>query len=277
MKTYNHYTQDQKDMIVTEAKNTSFAIAGKKYGINSRLIRVWSDPNIQEQKRQAAIIIRQRKEIEDPEYKNKCRINRTEYLKQNPEKKIKYQHTYQKNNKEQIKQSIKNTRKNNPEKYKQIAKNVYEADKASGQLRERNHRPHNKLKRAIREGVIRSLQMGTLSKSYPSLQYLGCDIPFLKHYIESLWEPWMNWGNHGREFQKGIRCWHIDHIKPLDILKERSDPETMKALCHYTNLRPLEERYNLEKSSNWAEYLEGRDLDNIINYIPQIHTLINLL
>ena len=57
----------------------------------------------------------------------------------------------------------------------------------------------------------------------------------MKH-IESQFEPWMTWDNHGE--------WHIDHIIPL---ASATTKEEIKKLCHYTNLQPLLAEENLSK------------------------------
>ena len=42
----------------------------------------------------------------------------------------------------------------------------------------------------------------------------------------------MSWDNHS------FKGWHIDHIKPIASF-DLSDPEQLKACCHYTNMQPL--------------------------------------
>lgn len=60
---------------------------------------------------------------------------------------------------------------------------------------------------------------------------VGCSVPKLREYIQSLWKPGMTWENYGSE-------WCIDHIQPcssFDLL----DPEQLAACFHFTNLQPL--------------------------------------
>lgn len=80
------------------------------------------------------------------------------------------------------------------------------------------------------------------SRSLLSRETLGCDIPFLREYLESLFKEGMNWSNHG------IRGWHIDHIKPCAKFDLR-DPNQRNICFHYTNLQPLWWRDNCSKSS----------------------------
>jgi hypothetical protein len=71
---------------------------------------------------------------------------------------------------------------------------------------------------------------------------LGCSIEQLKVYIEQQFVPGMSWDNYT------YKVWHIDHIKPLSKF-DLSDPEQFKEACHYTNLRPLWAKLNLQKNN----------------------------
>ena len=71
-----------------------------------------------------------------------------------------------------------------------------------------------------------------LKKSKSSIELLGCNVDFLKEYIESKFTSGMSWDN------RGIHGWHIDHILPCASF-DLSDPEQQKQCFHYTNLQPL--------------------------------------
>lgn len=73
---------------------------------------------------------------------------------------------------------------------------------------------------------------------------LGCSIKDLKMYLESRFQPGMNWSNWA------VDGWHIDHIRPLSSFN-LSDPEQLKQACHYTNLQPLWWLPNLVKGSKY--------------------------
>jgi hypothetical protein len=52
---------------------------------------------------------------------------------------------------------------------------------------------------------------------------LGCSFEELKLYLESKFEPWMDWNNQGLyngEFDYG---WDIDHILPISIAITEED------------------------------------------------------
>lgn len=97
----------------------------------------------------------------------------------------------------------------------------------------------------LRERLYRSLK-GTL-KSRPTLELLGCSLEELKIHLESQFEDWMTWDNHG-SYQKDRKTWHIDHIKPCTSF-DLTDPEQQKQCFHYTNLQPLRAIDNIKKSN----------------------------
>lgn len=75
-----------------------------------------------------------------------------------------------------------------------------------------------------------------------TLTMLGCSIESFMLYIESKFEPGMNWGNHGRY------GWHLDHIMPLAIF-DMTNEEHVKRAWHFSNFQPLWAADNLSKSS----------------------------
>jgi hypothetical protein len=68
-------------------------------------------------------------------------------------------------------------------------------------------------------------------KSAPTFELLGCDVKFLKSYLENKFLPTMTWDNYGT-------VWHIDHIMPCAKFN-LADPEEQRICFHYTNLQPL--------------------------------------
>lgn len=70
-------------------------------------------------------------------------------------------------------------------------------------------------------------------------QILGCTYSEFKDYLESKFEPWMNWDNRGNwngvSTELGV-SWDIDHIVPMKTAITEDD---VIRLNHYTNLQPL--------------------------------------
>ena len=102
--------------------------------------------------------------------------------------------------------------------------------------------PVYKLKNNLSSQVRGAFTKKGVCKSKKSMELLGCDIETAKKHIESLFTEGMTWENHG------LYGWHIDHIIPLDIAKTEED---VLKLCHYTNLRPLWAKENLEKAGKY--------------------------
>ena len=63
-----------------------------------------------------------------------------------------------------------------------------------------------KLRMLCSSRVLRALK-GEI-KSASTMKLIGCTPDELRRHMESLFEPWMTWENHG------VGGWDIDHIKP---------------------------------------------------------------
>jgi len=83
-------------------------------------------------------------------------------------------------------------------------------------------------------------------KSGSAVRDLGCSIEFLKEYLEKKFTKNMNWDNYGRK--KDIKCWNIDHIKPLSKF-DLTDRKQLQKACNYTNLQPLWAEDNWKKGN----------------------------
>lgn len=84
---------------------------------------------------------------------------------------------------------------------------------------------------------------------------LGCSLDEFKLYIESLWSEGMTWENWGMGDDK----WHIDHIIPVSVF-DMMDFEEQKRCWNYTNLRPLWQKDNLEKSDKLPDGSRARHI-----------------
>lgn len=79
------------------------------------------------------------------------------------------------------------------------------------------------------------------SKERKTYDILGCTSEYFASYIESKFEPWMNWENRGLYNGELNYGWDLDHIIPINSAK--SDEEIYK-LNHYTNFQPLCSKVN---------------------------------
>ncbi len=92
-------------------------------------------------------------------------------------------------------------------------------------------------------GSLRScLREKFFSKKSRTYEILGCSYDEFKIHIESKFEPWMDWGNHGQYTGRYQETWHFDHIIPISSAK--NEEEIIK-LHHYTNYQPLDSKVNI--------------------------------
>ena len=108
--------------------------------------------------------------------------------------------------------------------------------------------PVFKLERNLRCRLYHALINQKADKSNRTKKLTGCELSFLKGYLESKFTEGMTWENHGD--------WHIDHIKPccsFDLTQE----EEQKKCFHYTNLQPLWASDNLSKGGKFEDLGEN--------------------
>lgn len=99
--------------------------------------------------------------------------------------------------------------------------------------------PLFKLKMDMRTMLNKIFKHSGFTKKSKTFEILGCNYDEFKIYLESKFEPWMNWENRGN--WNGIPnetniSWDIDHIEPITEGKTEQD---INKLNHYTNLQPL--------------------------------------
>lgn len=160
---------------------------------------------------------------------------RKAYRDKNIEKiKINSKIYYHKNSKEINKKFIIK-RRENPSKYNTALK----------QRKEKN--PLTKLSITLRDSVYRCFKKTRWLKTNKTAIIIGCDYNIAKKHIERQFKKGMTWQNHG----KGDGNWNIDHIMPLASAKNKED---LIILCHYTNLRPMWSKENIQKGAKIIEH-----------------------
>ena len=106
-----------------------------------------------------------------------------------------------------------------------------------------NSDPIRKLKSSLRKRINKIIR-GDL-KGGSAIKDLGCSVEFLKQYLESKFQPGMNWNNRGF----GKNKWQLDHIVPLFSFDLSKKEDFLKA-CHYTNLQPIWYENHIQKTKN---------------------------
>ena len=102
--------------------------------------------------------------------------------------------------------------------------------------------PIFKLVKTLRSRLCAALKRKNAKKGFSTMELTGCELPFLKQYLEDKFKPGMTWENHGE--------WHIDHIKPCCSFDLKNEEEQKKCF-HYTNLQPLWANENLVKGGSF--------------------------
>lgn len=175
-----------------------------------------------------------------PKTKEKARVDAANYRKNNPGKvKENFKRWYDKN--KHIKRIKKEYTK---EKAKIWFKENRERINAQRRIRKLNPTPQQVLEKKLRDRfykVIIRMRLGT--KFTSCMDLVGCDMAFLKDYIEQQFKEGMTWNNHGNADDK----WNIDHIRPLFTF-DLHDLEEQKLAFHYTNLRPLWFKENISRN-----------------------------
>jgi hypothetical protein len=98
--------------------------------------------------------------------------------------------------------------------------------------------PEFKILKTLRSRLYHALKNQKADKKYRTKQLTGCELSFLKGYLEAKFTEGMSWENRGE--------WHIDHIKPCCSFDLKEEEEQKKCF-HYTNLQPLWAAENLSK------------------------------
>jgi len=166
---------------------------------------------------------------------------RKEYYQVNKEDICEKRKEYYSNNKKSVKERNRKYVIKNKESV-----NLYKKEWALKNIDRKNERHKYRMKNDNLYKLsysIRSLigRIKNESNNIRTLEVLGCEIIYCKEYLESKFEDWMSWENHGLyngEFKYG---WDIDHIIPLSSAR---DEEELIKLGHYTNLQPLCSKVN---------------------------------
>jgi len=190
--------------------------------------------------------LKNQKENNLTELRKRQKTNREKY-RSNPEKlKKERQSTIDKYNsdEEYRKTYLEKQRKRNKTPKARARARKYESNKKKTDI-------NYKLAKILRDRtktIVRKIKRNNkdFAKCAGTLDLLGCTIEFFKKHIESQFDEYMAWENHGF----GDCKWHVDHIKPCDSF-DLTNPEEQRICFHYTNLRPLWQHDNLSKSNKF--------------------------
>lgn len=117
---------------------------------------------------------------------------------------------------------------------------------------------NSKEERIIRRKLSHNIrtQIYNFIKEKGQLKHVNWSIKDLKNHLESKFTEGMSWSNYGRI--KGIRCWEIDHVVPLNakingeyLFKSLDDPSSddFNKAWALDNLQPLWANDNNKKNN----------------------------
>lgn len=199
-----------------------------------------------------------------PENREKNRIRNLEYRRKNPdhvkkrrrayyaansERLIELSKKYQSQNRDFKLARRRQLRQLNREKENARTKEwkKLNADKVRAYYRERRrfkmltdeaYSIRERLRTRIRQAVKDRFGI----KAYRSSELLGCSIPDFRIYIESKFEPGMDWDNWGHGKDK----WNLDHIVPCSLF-DLTKPAHQKRCFHFSNYQPMWQVENFKK------------------------------
>lgn len=107
-------------------------------------------------------------------------------------------------------------------------------------IREKENRPEYRLRTLLRNRIRMALLAQKTNKDNSTAKYIGCDIAFLRKWLEFQFTDKISWSNTSE--------WHIDHVKPcssFDLLHETQQKECFS----WKNLRPCLAEENMKKSN----------------------------
>jgi hypothetical protein len=185
--------------------------------------------------------------------KSNKEYNKEQYQK-NKEQIKEQRKGYYLKNKEHIREQQKGYNLKNPEikkerdkKYRLKNKEFYKKWRLENKEHIRNYERNRyqtdvnfKLRKICRNRIRKALKGAT--KSAATMELIGCTIDELRRHMESKFEPWMNWENHG--------LWDVEHIKAMSKF-DLTDSEQQRACCHWSNLQPMEHIANIKKGDRW--------------------------
>lgn len=220
-----------------EKKQRTKEIKKAYYEKNKEKLKLYTKKHYEENKEE---ILKKQKEyksknkkIISDEQKEKRREYDNKRYHENKEELLKRQKKYRTKNKRVFSDEQKERKK----EYYQLNKDKVRIYNNEYNKRRRKEDPIFKIKSLIRSRISEIFRdKNYIKKSKTTQQILGCSFDEFKQHLESLWEPWMDWDNHGLYNGTSNHGWDIDHRIPLSTAITEDD---VYRLNHYTNLQPL--------------------------------------
>jgi len=176
-----------------------------------------------------------------------CRkLQRNNHYVENREAIINIQKDYYQDNKELIKSQKK--------LYYQDNRNLILSNHKEYERERLQKDPVFKLRKQVSTLIRQGFKKEGLSKFNKSvMKYIPYSMSELRTHLESQFEIWMNWSNHGKynvdlwnDNDQATWTWQLDHIVPqADLPYQSMADENFKQCWSLSNLRPLSSKQNL--------------------------------
>jgi len=205
---------------------------------------------------------------------DKISKDKREYYQENKEYLIGQAKNYYQENKEQKKEYDKKRRADNIDEIRQANRDYYHKNKLVCMERGRKYsnlqykiNPVFKLRNRVSSEIKKALKkLGSSKKGHSVLEYLPYTMQEMKDHLESQFEPWMTWDNHGKysvkkwnDTDQTTWKWQIDHIIPqADLLYTSMEEENFQKCWALSNLRPLSAKQNLLDGIYRKRHKNGR-------------------
>lgn len=194
-----------------------------------------------------------------------CERNKNKQYKKENNKKIseynrqymkEYNKQYYQENREELIDYQSEYRLNNPDKIKERDKKYYNDNRGKiiqNSIKNKKKRRENDPIFRLREAVSSYIRMFINKNGKSILKYFPYTIEELKRHIESQFEPWMNWDNHGvydsltwDDNDPATWTWQLDHIVPHSTFNYTSMEDLSFQECwSLKNLRPYSAKQNI--------------------------------
>jgi hypothetical protein len=202
------------------------------------------------------------------ENKERIKQRQREYYQENKEEILKKHKQYKIDHKEELSEKNKQYTLEHKEERREYSKRHYQEHREKILERQKRHNQEHREEKREQENKRRkndicfrlrklvSITIGAALKRNQGgkrggsiLNYLSYTIQELKAYLESQFDSWMTWENHGL-YDPTRDTWQIDHIIPHSSFRyETMDCDEFRKCWALENLRPLKTINNIKKGN----------------------------
>lgn len=146
------------------------------------------------------------------------------------------------------------------EKQKMSEKKYVEAnrDKIKAKWQKAGENINRRVRDRLNHRIADALRAQQNRKSNKTVNYIGCEISYLKKWLEYQFTEEIGWHNYGQ--------WHIDHVVPCSSFNLENQDEQYKCF-NWKNLRPCLAKENMEKGQKIIEEIIAAHNKTVSNFL----------